>query len=180
MPPAQNSKKPVLLASQSSLKKNFSSFLTNKKEQKFKPRKEQVDFTHIRWAPVINCVLKYKNKILLVQRSKNMRLYPEYWNGISGFLDDDKSLEQKVWQELKEEVGLAKKNIISIHPGIILNQDEPKYKKTWIVHPVLVNINTEKIKLDWEAQNYQWVTLEKAKKLKLLPGFDKVLFSLFA
>lgn len=149
-----------------------------KKEPKFKPRKGQMDFTHARWAPVVNCVLKFGNKILLVRRNKNMRLYPGYWNGISGFLDDNKSLEEKVWQELKEEVGLNKKNIICINPGHVFDQEESKYKKTWIVHPVLIEVNTDKIKLDWEAENYQWVSLEEARKLQLLPGFDKVLENL--
>ncbi len=146
---------------------------------KFKPKAGQVDFTHIRWAPVINCVLKYKKTILLVQRNKNMKLYPGYWNGISGFLDDDKNLEEKVKHELKEELGINPKHILSIQLGTIFNQDAPKYKKTWIVHPVLVEIDTNKIKLDWEADSYKWITLQKAKKLKLLPGFGNVLKSLF-
>ena len=150
-----------------------------KKESKFKPRPGQVDFTNIRWAPVVNCVLKYKDKILLVQRNKSMKLYPEYWNGISGFLDDNKSLEEKVFEELKEEVGLVEKDVLSIKPGQVFDQDAPDYNKTWIVHPVLVNVKSDQIKLDWEAQNYQWVRLKDAKKLKLLPGFDEVLKVLF-
>ena len=64
-------------------------------QQPFIPRPGQVDFTNIRWCPVINCAVQYKNKILLVKRSKEMRLYPECWNGISGFLDDDKIWKKK-------------------------------------------------------------------------------------
>ncbi len=150
-----------------------------KKEKKFKPKPGQVDFTYIRWSPVLNCVLQYKGKILVVERSTSLRLYPGYWNGISGFLDDTKSLKEKVYEELREEVGIRKKDIISIHPGLVFDQDEPKYKKTWIVHPVLVKVNTSNITLDWEAKKYQWLTLSKVKKLKLLPGFDLVLKVLF-
>ena len=150
-----------------------------KKESKFKPRPGQVDFTNIRWAPVVNCVLKYKDKILLVQRNKSMKLYPEYWNGISGFLDDNKSLEEKVFEELKEEVGLVEKDVLSIKPGQVFDQDAPDYNKTWIVHPVLVNVKSDQIKLDWEAQNYKWLKLSEVKKLKLLPDFDEVLKVLF-
>jgi isopentenyldiphosphate isomerase len=146
-----------------------------KKVNKFKPKPGQVDFTHARWAPVINCVVKYKDKILVVQRSSELNFYPEYWNGISGFLDDKKSLEKKVEEELREELGIAKKYIRKIKVGEIFDQDEPKYHKTWIVHPILVEVATDKIKLDWESQNYRWIKPSKAKKLKLLPGFDKVL-----
>lgn len=150
-----------------------------KKERKFKARAGQVDFTNVRWAPVVNCVVQYKNKILVVERSKELRLYPGYWNGISGFLDDEKSLREKVFEELKEEAGLGKKHIRSMRAGEVFDQDEPRYKKTWIVHPVLVSVDTDRITLDWEARRHQWLTLSEVKKLKLLPGFDKVLEILF-
>jgi len=144
-------------------------------EKKFIPKPGQVDFTHVRWVPVLNCVVMYKGRVLLVQRNKSMRLYPGYWNGISGFLDDNKSLTQKVQEELREELEISKKHILSIQLARILNQDAPKYKKTWIVHPVLVKVDTDKVKLDWEAQNYKWVKPSEAKKLDLLPGFEETL-----
>ncbi|MFZ2188961.1 MAG: NUDIX domain-containing protein [Candidatus Moraniibacteriota bacterium] len=145
------------------------------KQSKFKPKPGQVDFTSVRWAPVVNCVLKYQGKILIVKRSKELNFYPEYWNGISGFLDDEKSLEQKIQEELKEELGIAKNKITKIQLGEIFDQEEPKYGKTWIVHPVLVEVTTDKIKLDWEAKNYEWIKLREIKGLKLLPGFLEVL-----
>lgn len=150
-----------------------------KKEKKFVPCPGQVDFTDIRWAPVINCVVKFKGKILVVERSKSLRLYPSYWNGISGFLDDKKSLEEKVFEEISEELGLKKKNVISIRPGQVFDQDEPKYKKTWIVHPVLVTVDTDQVKTDWEAQSFRWIAPAVVRKLDLLPGFDKVLDCFF-
>ncbi|OGL86524.1 hypothetical protein A3I40_00320 [Candidatus Uhrbacteria bacterium RIFCSPLOWO2_02_FULL_48_12] len=145
----------------------------------FKPKLGQVDYTGIRWAPVINCVVKHKDKILIVKRSEKMKLYPNYWNGISGFLDDEKSLEEKVKDELKEEAGIAPEDIISIRVGQIFDEEAPKYNKTWIVHPVLVEVKTNKVKLDSEAQKYQWVGLKEARNFELLPGFGKVLDALF-
>lgn len=145
------------------------------KLKKFKPKPGQVDFTDVRWAPVINCIVKYRNKILILQRSLSLNFYPGYWNGVSGFLDDHQSLEEKVKAELKEELGLAEKDIKSIRLAEIFDQEELKYKKTWIVHPILVEVKTNKIKLDWEAKNYQWVTFEETRKFNLLSGFDIVL-----
>lgn len=148
------------------------------RKTKFKLKPGQVDYTNARWAPVINCVLKHKDKILVVQRSKKLNFYPGYWNGISGFLDDQKSLEQKISDELKEELGIQKFKIKRIMLGEIFDQEEPKYKKIWVVHPVFVTVTTDTVKLNWEGRNYRWVTLNEAKKLKLLPGFDKVLHML--
>lgn len=150
-----------------------------KKERTFVPKPGQVDFTDIRYCPVMNCVVRYGRKILVVQRSSGMRLYPGYWNGISGFLDDRRSFEEKVRDEIGEEIGLNKKDILSIKIGKIFHQEAPKYKKTWIVHPVLVEVNTDQITLDWEAQDYQWISPKEAKTMKLLPNFDRVLKSFF-
>jgi len=141
----------------------------------FKPKPGQVDYTNARWAPVINCVVKYKNKFLVVQRSEKINFYPGYWNGVSGFLDDQRSLNEKVTDEIGEELGIPKNKIKHIRLGEIYDGEEPKYKKTWIVHPVLVEVKTDKIKLDWEAKNYKWVTFQEAKRLKLSPGFDEIL-----
>ncbi len=147
---------------------------------KFIAKKGQIDYTNIRYAPVINCVVRHNSLILMVQRNSKMNLYPSFWNGISGFLDDNKSIEEKVKEELEEEIGLKKEDILSIYRGQVFDQEEEKYNKTWIVHPILVDIKTNKIKLDWEAQNHKWIKVEQAKEFDLLPGFDRVLKSLFS
>ena len=59
----------------------------------FNPKPGQTDYTNVRWAPAINCVVKHADKILIVKRSLDMKFYPGWWNGLGGFLDDDKSLE---------------------------------------------------------------------------------------
>ncbi len=146
---------------------------------KFIPKSGQIDYTNIRYAPVVNCAVKYKDKILLVKRNSKMRIYPNLWNGISGFLDDNKSVETKVKEELREEVGIKAGNIILITQGKIFEQEELKYDKTWIVHPVLAEVNTDKIKLDWEAEDYRWIKPAEIKSFDIVSGFDKVLATFF-
>lgn len=141
----------------------------------FKPKKGQTDYTHARWAPVINCVVKYRDRILLVKRSNSVGFYPGYWNGIAGFLDDRRSFEKTLKDELKEEVGISTKNIVRIRRGEIFHDDDTRYKKTWIVHPVLVEVSTDAITLDWEAVAWKWMKPSEAQKLKLVPGFRMVL-----
>lgn len=143
--------------------------------KKFKPLKGQTDYTDIHWAPVINCVLEFQGKILIVQRNKNLNFYPNYYNGISGFLDDNKKLEEKIKKEIQEELNLKSRDIKSIKLGNIFHQRAPKYDKTWIVHPILVRVKTNKIKLDWEAQSFKWINIDEVKKYKLLPGFIGVI-----
>lgn len=148
-------------------------------EAKFVPRDGQVDYTQIRYAPVINCVVKHESKILLVRRSLELRLYPGYWNGVSGFLDDARSVEEHVYKELEEELGIGKVHVKKITRGQVLVQEAPEYNKTWLVFPILVIVDTDKISLDWEAQKAEWLDPKEAKKLNLLPGFDQVLATFF-
>lgn len=142
---------------------------------KFVSRPGQVDYTDARWAPVMNCVVKHSGRILIVRRSDEVGFYPGYWNGVSGFLDDDRSLEQKVADELREELGIPEDAIENIRLGEIFDQDAPDIGKTWIVHPVLVDVATDAVTLDWEATRYEWVTPDQARGRRLLPGFDTVL-----
>lgn len=109
-----------------------------------------------------------------------MKFYPGYWNGISGFLDDGKSVRENAKEEMREEAGIAEENIVSITEGKVFEQDEREYNKMWIVHPVLVEVKTDKVKLNWEAEEYRWVSVDEAKEFKLLPGFEKVLQILFS
>lgn len=150
-----------------------------KKEKKFKAKKGQTDFTNIRWAPVLHSVLQYRGKILLLQRAAGMRLHPGLWHGVAGFLDDGKSLREKIEEELSEELGLKKSAILSIKLGRIYDQEAPEYNKIFVVHPVLVKLNTNKIKLNWESQDAKWFSLAEVRKMKAMPGFNLVLAALF-
>lgn len=154
-------------------------FLYMTKPPEFKLKPGQTDYTNIRRVPVVNCVLKFGEKILLVKRNPEMTLFPSYWNGISGFLDDEKSVEAKAKEELKEELGLGDAEIISIKVVEQFVQEDQEHNKTWLVNPVLIETNTDKIKLDWEAVEYRWVLPVEVSKYKTIPGFDKVIGAFF-
>lgn len=149
------------------------------REPRFVPRQGQKDFTSVRCAPVLNCIVYHERRILLVHRSATLRFYPGFWNGISGFLDDGSSVVQKAKAELLEEVGIGPSEILSIEEGAVFTQEELHYQKTWIVHPVLVQVATTRISFNWEAQAFRWVSVPSARRLKLLPGFDRVLATFF-
>ena len=103
----------------------------------FVPRAGQVDYTHIRYAPVLNAVVVCQGKVLLLQRSSSMRSYPNHWCGISGYLDDRRSVEDKARQEMLEEVGITADRILSMQRGAVLLQEAPDYRKSWLVVPLL-------------------------------------------
>lgn len=145
------------------------------KPPRFKPKRGQTNYTNIRYAPVVHCILRYRGKVLVVQRSKALRLEPGNWGGIAGFLDDKKDFDDKVKEEIREEAGITSRYIKKIVRGEIFHREAPTYGKTWIVHPVLVDVTTQKVKLNWEARQYQWLTTQEAKKLKPVTDLPRVL-----
>ena len=145
----------------------------------FKPKPGQVDYTNIRWAPVINCVVKHGDKILIVKRNSKMKFYPGWWNGLGGFLDDDQSIEEKVKEEIWEEIGIKESDIISIKLGEIFDFDDPELKKTWIIHPVLAEVKTDKVSIDWEAEDYRWIKPAELADFEITPSFKRIVESFF-
>lgn len=148
-------------------------------EPEFIAKDGQVDYTDIRYAPVVNTVVTKDGRVLLVQRSRELRLYPGYWNGISGFLDDHRSIEEKVADELSEELGIEQANILKLKRGRPFIQEAPEYNKTWLVLPMLAEINTERVGLDWEAEVAKWFKISEISSLELLPGFITVVSQFF-
>lgn len=109
-----------------------------------------------------------------------MKLYPGLWNGIGGFLDDEKSLDEKIKEELIEETGIKESEIISIKHGEVFDLDDPAIGKTWIIHPALMEVSTDKIVLDWEAEEYKWINPEELKNFDVAAGFMKVVKNFFS
>lgn len=149
--------------------------LTLKSEPPFKPKPGQIDYTHAKRAPVVNCVVKCGEKILLLHRSKELRFYPDYWHCVGGFLDDGKPPIEKAREELREELGIEAGDIVSMREGQAFERKDALYGKTWVIHPVLAEVKSDKVRLDWEAEEYRWVLPSEVKKFKLVEGFERVL-----
>jgi ADP-ribose pyrophosphatase YjhB (NUDIX family) len=144
-------------------------------EPEFVAEPGQVDFTNIRYAPVLDVVVVRENKVLLAKRSANRNLYPNYWSTIAGFLDDDKSIEDKAYEELREELGMQESDVVSLKRGSVILREDPKYHKTWFIMTMLAHVKTDAFTLDWEASEARWFELPEIAKLDLLPGTLEVI-----
>ena len=153
----------------------ITSFLNYIMAKAFIPKEGQIDYTHIRVAPVVNSVVVKDGKILLVKRNEELRFYPGLWNGISGFLDDNKSVTDKIYEELEEELGITRKKVQSVETGDILVQIDQNLNKEWHIHPVKVLLrDTHTIALNREATEYRFVPPEEVAAYNIVPGFIDV------
>lgn len=139
-------------------------------QPRFIPKPGQVDYTNIRYAPTINIVVTYKGKVLAVKRSANLRIHPNYWDWVCGFLDDQQSIEEKAYEELREELGLRPKDIVKLTRGQPIIDEDAEYSKTWLIIPILAEVKTDQFTLDWEASQGKWFTPKELQQLDFVPG----------
>ena len=144
----------------------------SKKLPKFKDGR--IDYSKSNEAPVITVFIKFKDKILLLKRSDKVLTYKGKWNTIAGYLDEVKPIEDKVKEELREEINV--KEFLSIKIGKYFKILDKKINKKWIVTPVLVELKDKpEIKLDWEHTEFEWIKPEEMKNYDTVVSLDKSL-----
>ena len=136
----------------------------------------RINYSDSNEAPVVTIFVKYKNEILLLKRSDKVRTYREKWNTIAGYLDEVKPLKEKVWEELREEIGVIEKDILNIKYGGSYKLKDKKINKIWIVHPVLVELKDKpEIVLDWEHTEYKWIKPKDLNKYDTVVSLGETL-----
>lgn len=125
-------------------------------------------------APVLTCFVKYKDKILLLNRSAKVRTYRGMWNSVAGYLDEFIPLEEKARKELQEELGITADKVKKIKFGEPYEFNDKNIGKIWIIFPVLAELDKEPvIKLDWEHTEYKWIDPMDLKKFNVVPNLNE-------
>lgn len=136
----------------------------------------RIDYSNSNIAPVIKIIVKYKDKILILKRSDKVRTYKGKWNTVAGYLDELKSIRKKVLEELYEETGISEENILHIKIGNSYNFFDNDIKKTWLVHPVFVELKHKpEIKLDWEHTQCKWIKPEELNNYDIVRTTEECL-----
>ena len=136
----------------------------------------RINYSDARVCPVVNCVVRCGEMVLLTRRGEDVIAYPNTVNGISGFIDEIKPLEDVVYQELSEEVGLERTDVKEVKIFSEIIQTDNELNREWRVYPALATIdNMFEPKINWENKEAVWMTIDEAKSQELMPGFREVL-----
>ncbi len=126
---------------------------------------------------VVGGVLINKNReVLILQRSKDEKIYPNMWELPSGKKDPLEQTTKAMLREFKEEVGIDIKiiDIISTFDYIIEKSDETR-DSTQINFLVKMVNPAEDIKISKEHENYTWVKEGLLKDYNLTESTKKVI-----
>lgn len=135
----------------------------------------RIDYTHADRAPVINSAVFYGDELLITKRSEDLHFYPGLWNGVSGFIDELKPLEEIVVKEIEEELSVSSQLITRIAVGDVIERKSSKHDRIWMIFPILVELKEKPdIKLDWEHSDYAWIKPEELERYEILSDFKNV------
>ena len=137
----------------------------------------RIDYSNSDIAPVITIFITCTNHFLLLKRSSQVQTYKGKWNTVAGYLDDPyQTLFEKMIEELNEELQITKDQISSYSIGSKYQFTDEHNKKTWIVHPVLVNMKEKpNITLNFEHTNFVWITRDEVESFDTVPNLKKSL-----
>ena len=137
----------------------------------------RVDYTTSHEAPVLSIFIVFKDELLILKRSQKVLAYKGKWNVVGGYIDEEVELQDKVLEELREELNIKKDIIQNIKfgkPKTVRDKD-----RLWHVHPVLVQLkNKPKIELDFEHTEFKWIKKESLKDFDTVPGIEKEFIAL--
>ena len=136
----------------------------------------RIDYHTSDVAPVLTIFVEFDSRILLLKRSDKVRAYKGKWNVLAGYLDDLRPVQEKVLEELEEEIGVTQEEAKDICFGKVEKTQDKEIGMTWIGQPVLVRLKSKpKIKLDWEHVEKRWISPDNLEKYDFVFGLDKTL-----
>lgn len=131
----------------------------------------RLNYTNAKRVLATTAFIFFDEKLLLLKRSEKVGSYKGRWNGISGYIDRLESVEDRMYAELSEEIGVDKENIAKIRVGVGYQFEDSN--RNFSVWPVLVVLkNKPEIKLDWEHDEYKWIDPEGLDLFETVPHLD--------
>ena len=133
-------------------------------------------------AKVVTCLLENKGEILILRRSEDVGTYRELWGGVAGFVEEGEEPYETALKEIKEEVGIGKKEILSVKKeGPVKFTDLYENKLyDWIVYPFLFHIKRrDMIQIDWEHTEFRWIKPSELKNYDTVPRFREIVSKIF-
>ncbi len=115
-------------------------------------------------------VIRAENKFLLVKRSKTDDIFPGYWQNMGGKVEVGETVEQAIYREMVEEVGLKSSSTPIFLHSYSWTKDFHSPTKLGLIFLIKMpqQIKELKIKLCEELDDFGWYSLDEAKKLKTI------------
>lgn len=128
---------------------------------------------------IVTSFLVHNDKYLILKRSEKVKSMKGLWAGVSGIIEGNEEPLYRAKREILEEVGIAENNITLLKSAQQIRTDSPQYENhEWLIFPFLFSVQDPTITLNWENQEYKWISPSDLTQYQTVPSLDKVLASL--
>lgn len=126
---------------------------------------------------IVTSFLFKDGKVLLLKRSDKVGSFRGKWAGVSGFIEDENSLEAAL-REIEEETGVDSKYLELLKIGIPFDINDIVNDTIWSINPFLFLFKGEEIKIDWEHDTFEWIYPKEMEKYDTVTNLKKTFFNL--
>jgi 8-oxo-dGTP pyrophosphatase MutT (NUDIX family) len=126
---------------------------------------------------IVTSFLFKDGKILLLKRSNKVGTFRGKWAGVSGFIEDENSLEAAL-REIKEETGVDSKYLELLKIGIPFDIHDNVNDTIWSINPFLFLFKGDEINIDWEHDTFEWIYPNEMDNYDTVTNLKKTLFNL--
>ena len=121
---------------------------------------------------VVNAIIKYKGRFLIVQRNLKSRLHPGKWSFPGGKLKQEETILEGLKRAIKEETSLeVDKSIIPIAEYQYKRPEEGiTLGKSFLVFAI-----HNKVRLSKELSSFAWISPEELKNYQHIEGMEEEL-----
>lgn len=124
---------------------------------------------------VVTCILQHDDRFLILKRSDKVSTNKLKWAGISGYIEKGETPLETAYKEISEEVQVQDPKLLKILPVIRIRSEG----KLWAIHPFHFESATDKIVLDWEHTESQWITMEQLQDFDVVNGLKNLLHDIY-
>jgi 8-oxo-dGTP pyrophosphatase MutT (NUDIX family) len=127
---------------------------------------------------VATSILLHGDRILILKRSAAVGSFQHHWSGVSGFVEPGEEPLETSQREVEEETGIPRASLELLARAPPRCVEKPD--KTFEVHSFLYRCAIERVRLDWENDEFAWVVPESLRDYRTVPWLPEMVAELLA
>ena len=127
---------------------------------------------------VATSILLHGDRILILKRSAAVGSFQHHWSGVSGFVEPGEEPLETSQREVEEETGIPRASLELLARAAPRRVEKPD--KTFEVHSFLYRCAIDRVRLDWENDEFAWVAPESLRDYRTVPWLPEMVTELLA
>lgn len=130
-----------------------------------------VDLPDVETKPVVSAFLRNRGRFLVLRRSERVGSFAGRWSAVSGYIEGREDPRHRALQEIREETGLRGARFRKAAAPLMTRLGATAF----VVHPLLFDVDSRRVRLDWENLECRWIAPDELPMLETVPRLGHVL-----